>query len=165
MAKQRAIPAALLLVLLCAWTVAWAGTKMMSVQVKTGHLRATPSFLGKILMTVSYGERVEVREEKGAWSLVRFPGTTGEGWIHASALTSKKIVLRAGASDVSQTATSDEIALAGKGFNKQVEVEFKAKNPNLDFAWIDRMELMVVTQEQMQQFLNEGELFPFERTQ
>ena len=160
MIKQKIIPATIILVLLGAWTVLSAGEKMMSVQVKTGHLRAAPSFLGKIVMTVSYGERVEVREEKGAWSRVVLPGGKGEGWVHASALTPKKIVLKAGASDVSQLATSDEIALAGKGFNKQVEGEFKAKNPDLDFTWVDRMEKIVVTQEQMRRFLKEGALSP-----
>ena len=83
-----------------------------------------------------------------------------EGWIHASALTPKKIVLRAGAEDVEAAASSDELALAGKGFNQQVESEFRAKNPNLDFTWIDEMETYVVSENEMKQFLKEGELSP-----
>ena len=36
-------------------------------------------------------------------------------------------------------ATASEVALAGKGFNKQVEDSYKAKNPQLNFAAVDRM--------------------------
>jgi hypothetical protein len=133
---------------------------MMSVQVKKSQLRATPSFLGKIVAAVSYGNHLEVRSQKGAWYRISLPGTEIQGWMHASALTRKRIVLKAGASDVTQTATMDEIALAGKGFNKEVEGEFRAQNPNLDFTWIDRMEKIVVSQNQIQQFLNDGDLAP-----
>ena len=160
MTRFRIIIALLLLMTIAAWGSSAAAEKMMSVQVKDGKLRAAPSFLGKIVATVSYGDRVELKEEKGAWSRVGFTGGGAEGWIHTSALTRKKIILKAGASDVSQTASSEEIALAGKGFNKQVEGEFKTKNPNLDFTWVDRMEKIVVSQEQMQRFLKEGELSP-----
>ena len=61
---------------------------------------------------------------------------------------------------VEKAASSDEIALAGKGFNEQVEGEFKKKNPNIDFKQIDRMEKIVVSQNNMQQFLKSGGLSP-----
>ena len=60
-----------------------------------------------------------------------------------------------------QTSTSsDELALAGKGFSKQVENEFKEKNPNVNYAWIDRMEKFVVSETQIKRFLKEGKLSP-----
>ena len=80
--------------------------------------------------------------------------------MHSSALTSKKIELKAGAQDVQASVSSNELALAGKGFNQQVEGQFKAKNPDIDFTWIDRMETFAVTEEQMQQFLQTGGLSP-----
>ena len=53
----------------------------------------------------------------------------------------------------------DEIVLAGKGFNAQVEEQFKQQNQNLDYGWIDRMEQkLAVSQEAMRQFLNAGDL-------
>ena len=48
----------------------------------------------------------------------------------------------------------------GKGFNQQVESEFRAKNPNLDFTWVDKMETYVVSEEEMKQFLEKGGLSP-----
>lgn len=137
-----------------------AGQKMMSVQVRDGQIRAIPSFLGRIVGTVSYGDRVAVTEEKEAWSKIKLPADALEGWIHSSALSKKIIILKAGASDVEQTASTEEIALAGKGFNEQVETEYKAQNPDLDFTWIDRMETFSVSQRQMKQFLEIGGLMP-----
>ena len=136
------------------------GRSMMSVQVKTGELRLAPSFLGKIVARLYYGDRIYVIEEKGSWRRVGLSAGAAEGWIHASALTPKKIILQAGAKDVETAASSDELALAGKGFNQQVESEFRAKNPNLDFTWVDKMETYVVSEEEMKQFLEKGGLSP-----
>jgi hypothetical protein len=134
--------------------------KMMSVQVKKGEIRSTPSFLGAIVTRVSYGDRVYVLEEKGPWVKVAIPERNNEGWMHSSALTVKKIVFNAGAADVRTTASSNELALAGKGFNKQVENEFKEKNPNISYAWVDRMEKFVVSEKEIKQFVKEGKLSP-----
>ena len=132
---------------------------LMSVQVKQGHLRATPSFLGRIVARLAYGDRVQVHEEKNSWARVSTLEIRAGGWIHVSALSSKKIVLSAGEADVEKAATSDELALAGKGFNKQVEGEFKSKN-HLDYTWIDKMEQMVVSQARIEAFVREGDLSP-----
>jgi len=134
--------------------------KMMSIQVKKGEIRSTPSFLGVVVARVSYGDRVYVREEKGPWVKVRMTGHNSEGWIHNSALTVKKIVFNAGAADVQTSASSNELALAGKGFSKQVENEFKEQNPKINYAWVNRMEKFVVSEKQIKQFLKEGKLTP-----
>ena len=130
---------------------------MMSVQIRDGQVRATPSFLGKIVGTVSYGDRVAIREEKGAWAKVKLPERALEGWMHTSALSEKKIVLKAGASDVEQTASTEEIALAGKGFNEEVEAKYK-KDKNLDYTWIDRMETFVFPPTELAAFMDEAGL-------
>lgn len=88
------------------------------------------------------------------------PGNNTQDWIHNSALTLKKIVLKPGAANVQTSASSGELALAGKGFSKKVENAFKGKNPNINYAWIDRMEKYVVSEKRIKQFLKEGELSP-----
>ncbi|MBW1744052.1 MAG: SH3 domain-containing protein [Deltaproteobacteria bacterium] len=135
-----------------------AAQKMMSVQVNTGVVRVTPSFLGRIVTRLSYGDRVYVIEEEDSWTRVGLSPDAVKGWIHSSALTPKKVVLKAGTEDVEVGTSGEEIALAGKGFNEQVESEFRAENSNLDFTWIDRMETYVVSEKQMKRFLKEGEL-------
>jgi len=151
----------LILTIICigSITALAAGLPSMSVQVKKGEVRSTPSFLGKIVARLSYGDQVQVQGKKGAWMLVDLVDS-GNGWIHASALTRKNIVLRAGQTDAQQAADSDEIALAGKGFNEQVENEFKAQNPTIDYTWIDKMENIVISRKQMLYFLQKGGLNP-----
>lgn len=158
MMKSRIFLVTFVLVCLTALAAFAAGQKMMSVQVKRGVVRLTPSFLGGIVAQLSYGDRVYVFEEKRSWTSVGLSENAVKGWIHSSSLTPKVVVLKAGSEDVQVSASSEEIALAGKGFNEQVESEFRAKNSDLDFTWIDRMEKFVVSQKQMEQFLKEGDL-------
>ena len=137
-----------------------ATQEFLSVQVKEGQMRSTPSFLGSVLASLAYGDRVELIEDKGAWKRVAIGGGRVKGWVHMSALSTKKIVLRAGTADVQTGASSSELALAGKGFNAKVEAEFKNKNKNIDYTWVDRMEMLAVKPDQMQAFLKQGQVNP-----
>lgn len=131
-----------------------------SVQVREGLIREKPSFLGKKVADIFYGEMLEVLEESDGWSKVKMPGNGPSGWVHTSSLTEEEIVLSAGQENVSHSATGDELALAGKGFNQQVENEYRSRNPKVDFVWIDKMEKIRVSPEQMQVFLDEGQVTP-----
>ena len=135
-----------------------AAEKMMSVAVKETPLRATPTFLGKIVTVLEYTDRVEVLEERSGWARVSLSGMRSmQGWVHMSALSTKYIVLQAGDSNVQQSASSGEVALAGKGFNEQVEAEYKQQN-NLDYTMVDRMEQFTVSIEEILLFVEEGAL-------
>jgi len=157
MRARTAWPVFLLVVVLVLAVPGDAG-KMMSVQVKKGDVRATPQFLGKIVSSLAYGDRVEVLESRESWFRVAPEGKGAAGWMHSSALSEKKIVLKAGANDAQVAASGGELALAGKGFNADVEAEFKARNRNLDFSVIDRMQAVDIPQEKIALFLKEGGL-------
>ena len=134
-----------------------AAPTMMSVQVQTSPMRATPSPLGRVVVTLQHADRVEIIGKQTGWLNVRGPGGQ-TGWVNESALTKSKVVLKAGAADVSRTASGEELALAGKGFNSDVEADFKSRNSNIDFTWIDRMEKIVVSDQEVAGFLKEGGL-------
>ncbi len=151
---RRALP--LLLPLLA--VAAWAATEMMSVQVRSGQLRDKPSFLGRVAATVAYGDRLKVIETKGGW--VRVQGDPGGGWIHTSALSPKKISLKSGTADAATGASGEELALAGKGFNDEVEAEYRSGNPKVDYAWVVRMEKMKISPDQAANFLKAGGVAP-----
>jgi len=126
------------------------------IQVKETQLRESASFVAKIVATIPYGTKVTVLKTAAAWKQVSLAdGKTG--WLSASALSSKALALKAG-ENRDTTASSQEVALAGKGFNAQVEAEYKAGNPALDFATIDRMESIKVSPDQMKDFLNAAAL-------
>jgi len=52
--------------------------------------------------------------------------------------------------------TSDEVTLAGRGFNSDVEARYSTDNPQLDFAKVDAMEALEITSSQLEQFLVQG---------
>lgn len=125
------------------------------VEVKEGQLRKSPSFLGQIMARLPFGTTVGVVKEQGSW--VEVNAGQDKGWLHISALNTGTTGLKAGGA-VDSSATSDEVALAGKGFDQNVEDTFRQKNPSLNFAVIDRMESFLVTSDEMRAFLAQGEL-------
>ena len=137
-------------------TGAWAA-KEMSVQVRDGQLRNRASFLGTVTGAVAYGDRVTVNQTQAGWCEVATDaGKTG--WIHESALTPKRVVLSAGANDARTGASGQEVALAGKGFSKEVEASYKSQNRNIDYTWVDWMGQQKVSNDQLVQFLKQGDL-------
>jgi len=132
--------------------------QVMSIQVREGQLRTTPSHLGKFVARLSYGDRVTVIAGQGAWKKVSLTDGKYQGWVHETALTSKRIILKAGQSDVGTSVSRDEIALAGKGFNEEVEAQYRKNNINIDYNWINKMEAIKVSPEQMENFIRTGQL-------
>ncbi len=155
---KRATIAALAVVLLT--TAANAKPVTMSLQVRKGDLRSSPSFLGQIVGAADYGDRFTVEETRGAWSRVTTEEGSLSGWLHSSALTKKKVKLKAGETDADIAASSGELALAGKGFNSEVEAQFKAENAKANFAAVDIIEAIRVTTHEIQKFLKAGNVEP-----
>ena len=144
------------LVVLAVFAVGAAVTTPMSVQVRNGKVRERPSQLGRVVAPVQYGDVVQVGTPQRKW----YPVTTTDGkqgWLHESALTKKRIAMRAGTSDVETGVSSDEIALAGKGFNEQVEAKLRAEG-TLDYTWVDKMMAFQVSADQILEFLAQGHL-------
>lgn len=135
---------------------AWAD---VFVQVRKGQLRATPSYLGAITATVSYGDALQVLESQGEWRKAR-SASGAVGWINQSAVTKRAVAMNAGSGDAAIKASNDEVALAGKGFNAQVEEQYRKDNAKLDFASIDRMETFGVEPQQLAAFLKAGLVTP-----
>jgi uncharacterized protein YraI len=131
-----------------------SGAETMSVQVRQGPVRGAPSFLGPVVANLAYGDRVSVQEKKPGWIKVSCAG--GTGWMHELALTAKKVVMSAGGANVATGASGEDLALAGKGFNSDVEAQFKAQNRDIDFGPVDRMEKRKANQEEVAAFLKEG---------
>ena len=139
---------------------AYAAAKMVSIQVKKGEVRSEPSYLSKVVGTLDYGDRVANLGEKDKWIKVRnSEGLTG--WIHLTAVTEKKIVLSSGKSEAKLKASDEELVLAGKGFSKEVEKEYRSSNPEAAYKWVDKAEQENnFTPAQLTAFLNKGQLAP-----
>lgn len=142
-----------------AFAVSFAGqSTVMSVQVREGAVRENPTFLGKVLTKLGYGQKVDILEEKAPWTRISVADPELQGWMHTSALTTKEIKLKPGVSDVETGATENELALAGKGFDNEAEKKYQEDNPTVDFCWVDKMEGFKVSPLQIQTFLTDGAL-------
>ena len=131
------------------------------VTTKTNHIRKSNRFYAPIVTTVSFEDTLEVISENGEWLNVRF--NEKEGWIHKSAVEKKeKKELRPvllGAEMAPEE--TNEVTLAGKGFNPQVEKDMQTKHSELDFSKVDRIEAQTPNGKSLEQFIREGELnFP-----
>ena len=149
-----AVSAAACIFLLTALAIAAA---VMSIQVRETQIRSTPDYFGKITGKASYGDRVTIEGTKGSWKKVRLK-TGKTGWINSSALSAKEIKMVAGAKGTKDAASSSELQLAGKGFNPEVEKEFKNRNKNISFRWVDKMEQIRISDSEKQKFTQEGGL-------
>lgn len=151
---------ALAILALSGFSALAADQKVMTVAVQKTQVRATSGYLGSILGLLAYGDKVTVlAQPAGApkdWLYVQAPGGKLKGWVNTSALTAKKVELASGG-QVQQTASSGDVALAGKGFNASVEAEYKSEK-GLDFTWVDRMAASVVSPEDLGDFVRQGGL-------
>ena len=143
-------------VLLLVIVAVFALGEEMSVTVRETQLRENPAFLGRVIELLSYADQVEILEERGPWYRVK--ALSGRsGWVHSSALTTKRIVLQPAATSGDTGASGTEVALAGRGFNEEVENRYREEQ-NLDFSKVDRMEGYDYPPELLLAFLQEGGL-------
>ena len=126
----------------------------MYISVEEAILKEKPSFFGKNTNSVFYGEEVIVLDTKGSWKKVQLTGNSSVfGWISESSLTKKKILV----SESKVTASADEIALAGKGFNAEIEAEYK-KQGTANYDAVDKLEEKSVSFENSLDFMLDGKL-------
>ena len=152
---------ALILVLAIA-AVLFAAAETLIVKLQTTNLRKDPKFYAQTVAVLRAGENVQKLGSQGAWLQVRSSGGA-VGWIHSSSVEDKKLSLAALGGSTKTEASASEVALAGKGFNKQVEQSYRAKNPKADYAQVDSMLKITVPVSEILAFLKQGKLGEFRR--
>jgi len=125
----------------------------MYVAAKTVELKSSTGFFASARGTLAYGTAVTVLQIKGKWAEVRSAaGSSVSGWTTVANLSAKRIVAGASAG-----ATANEVALAGKGFNQEIENTYKAGG-TLNYADVDRTEAQNVSMRDLHDFIVEGRL-------
>jgi hypothetical protein len=128
----------------------------ITIKVKETRVRSSPRFYARSIHQAEAGDRLEKVGEFEGWYEVKIPD--GQvGWVHSSAVETKKLRLSSG-EWVESEASPDEVALAGKGFNEEVEAEYRRTHAELDYTWVDRMEKIGITEAEMLDFHKEGRL-------
>ncbi|MBF0292915.1 MAG: SH3 domain-containing protein [Nitrospinae bacterium] len=182
---MKNILAALAIAIAAFTTASFAGQTLM-VTIKQVSIRADKQFFAKAVAEAKYQDRLEVIKQQGDWYQVTFKGV--QGWVHKSSVgeatkgsTGSSTVASAKASDgdptlagkgkvapgsvsgqASSKVSDEDVALAGKGFNSQVEGDYKKKNPNLNFAAVDSLEKISVSDKDAAEFMKAGHLSPKE---
>jgi len=123
----------------------------MYVGVKNLQLKSGTGFFASNRGQVNYGDRVTVVQINGRFMEVRTASNI-TGWTPTANLSAKQV-----SSGTSSTATAREVALAGKGFNQDVENSYKTQK-NLNYADVDRVEAVSVNENDLRRFLEEGRL-------
>jgi hypothetical protein len=131
-----------------------SGGNTAYVTAKTIQVKSSTGFFASSRGSLAYGAQVTVIRVNGKWAEIRSVGSTPiTGWIAVSNLTTKRIT----ASGSGSSASASEIALAGKGFNEEVENAYKAEG-NLNYADVDKTEAIKVSQDDLLKFVTEGHL-------
>jgi len=126
-------------------STAWVSAKKADIKSSTGFFASTKGSL-------ALGDQVSVLQVNGKWAEVRSAANTSlSGWVAASNLSSRKIV------SSGTTASANEVALAAKGFNQEVEDAYKTKGA-LNYADVDKTEAITVSQDDLYKFVTEGHL-------
>jgi len=135
---------------LLAWSLA---ADPATVQIKEASLYEKPSAISKFLGKIPYGTQLTIVSSQAGWVQVK-SDALGSGWLRDQAITTKKLAMKSGTQSSGVSAT--EVSLAGRGFSEEIEKGYKAKNPNLDYADVDKMEAMGVDDTVLQTFLVDG---------
>lgn len=127
-----------------------------SVKVVTQQavLRKDKRFFAPAVAAVPYGEVMQELAREGDWLRVQYRGS--QGWIHVSAVQEQKLELSSLMKSKAKETSQDEVALAGKGFTPEVEKAFRAKNPQMKYDLVDRIEGYRVSMEEVQMFVRDG---------
>jgi len=131
---------------------AQAAGSSMYVAVRTLNLKSGTGLFASTRGTVNYGDRVTIIQVNGRNAEVRSAANI-TGWTPLANLTSRQVV--AGATS---TASASEVALAGKGFNAEVEQSYRTQHQNINFDEVDRVEAITVNEADLLRFLQEGRL-------
>jgi uncharacterized protein YgiM (DUF1202 family) len=146
--------AILLLPLLLVASIASA-QESVYVKLKTSKLRSAPQFWASSLGDLQYGDRLTLVAPDGDW--VKVKGPSGKlGYVHASVITDSKVILKTSGSG--SNVSNDDVVLAGKGFNREVEQQFAASNPAINFGQVNAVERVRVSDQEVLKFLKAGGL-------
>ena len=122
------------------------------VSSRTAALKASTWFFAGTRGTLEMGAQVTVLQVNGNWAEVRSAGNSSlSGWTNTSNLSSRQIV------SSGSGASASEIALAGKGFNQEIENSYKSDGKS-NYDDVDRTEAITVSQEDLYKFVVEGRL-------
>jgi uncharacterized protein YgiM (DUF1202 family) len=121
------------------------------VTAKSLPVKSGTGFFARTLGTLKYGDPVTVVRTNGKWTEIR-SAVQINGWVTQVNLSAKRVTASGGT-----TASSKEVAMAGKGFSEEVENAYKGSHA-VDFGVVDAVESNEVGDDELLAFIEEGRL-------
>jgi uncharacterized protein YgiM (DUF1202 family) len=121
------------------------------VTAKSLPVKSGTGFFARTLGTLKYGDPVTVVRINGKWAEIR-SSVQLNGWVAQANLSTKRVTVSGGSS-----ASSREVAMAGKGFTEEVEDVYKSSH-DVDYRAVDAVEANTVSDEELLAFITEGRL-------
>lgn len=143
------------LIVLCCLLSINAAAETIKVTTRDNAVRSDCRFFAPVKLKVALGDLLTVKGRKGDWYLVSAKGVNG--CIHKSAVESRSFAA-AGRGARSGGASADEVSLAGKGFNPQVEAGYRKSNTGLNYAAVDEISRITVSEKSLESFVLQGGL-------
>ena len=130
---------------------------VLTVTRKTTKLRAQKRSFAKPVADLKEGDQLVFQQREGAWLAAKLGEVAG--FVHETDVTDKRDVRLSG-QGLRENYSTSETAAAKKGFNPQVEKQYRDDNPNLEsaFALVDKLQARTVAEDTIRQFLLEGRL-------
>jgi hypothetical protein len=144
-----------IVILLCSLFCLTAAAETLQVTTRENAVRGECRFFAPVKLKVSLGDQLTVKGRKGDWYLVSARGVNG--CIHKSAVESRSFA-SSGRKAAAGGASADEVSLAGKGFNPQVEAGYRKSNKNLNYAAVDEISRIQVSENTLESFVLQGGL-------
>jgi len=122
------------------------------ISSKTADLKSSTGFFASKRGTLQLGAQVTVLNISGNKAEVRSAANSSlSGWTAVSNLSARRIV------SAGSSVTVSEVAMAGKGFNQEVEDAYKTGGA-LNYADVDKTEAITVPIDDLYLFVTEGRL-------
>jgi len=133
-----------------------AAAETVFVTVKKISIRKDRQFYAPTVAEAGFRDQLAVLGREKDWVRVKFKGF--EGWVHVSATAAKAVSVTA--KDATGGVSQDDVAFASKGFDSSVEREYSKNKPQANFAGVDRMEQLSVSEKALADFRQTGNLRP-----
>jgi hypothetical protein len=144
-------------ILLAAGNLPQSRGDTLTVTRKVTRLRSAKRSFAPALADLAEGDRLTLERKEGAWLSVQWQALTG--FVHESDVSARQDVRLSG-EGVRETYSAAEAAAARKGFNPQVEREYRAGHPDLEAAFraLDAIQGRATDEARVAAFLIEGGL-------
>lgn len=127
------------------------------VEVNSTKLREKPQFWAKGLKDLHYGDKLASAEQENSWFKTKDANGL-EGYVHASAVTKKKIILSSKSNSAAAKPDETDVVLAGKGFNREVEGAYASAGGEVNYKAVDQMQKIRIDDVALYSFLQNGKL-------